>query len=54
MYNTFKNIYTEYLKHIIFGGKGALFLKKKKFSFPYQSNRTGQSKNLVALILYTF
>lgn len=33
MYNTFKNIYTEYLKHIIFGGKGALFLKKKNF-FP--------------------
>lgn len=39
MYNKFKNIYTEYLKHIIFGGKGALFLKRKiLFSLPIKQN----------------
>lgn len=42
MYNTFKNIYTEYLKHIIFGGKGALFLKKKNCLSP--TNQTEVAK----------
>lgn len=45
MYNKFKNIYTEYLKHIIFGGKGALFLKKKNSLSPTNQTKLAKIKN---------